>query len=60
MTIRDEGSTALYTAYTVYTAQIALLCLNSSMYAYILLEKVRTLLERTDGFLSKMLEVWTG
>ena len=35
----------LYTAYTVgtvYTIQTALLCLNSRMYAYILLGKVRT------------------
>ena len=31
---------------------------DSSIYAYILLEKVRTLLEWTDGFLSKISEVW--
>ena len=37
-TIRDVGSTALYTAYTIsttYTIQTTLHCLNSSMYAYI-------------------------
>ena len=37
-TIRDGGSTALYTAYpvhTVYTIQTALHCLNSSMHACI-------------------------
>ena len=46
-TIRDGGSTALYTAFivytvyivypvkTVYTIQTALHCLNSSIYAYI-------------------------
>ena len=46
----------LFTAYTVFAVQTALLVLNSSMYAYILLKKVRTLLERTHGFLSKMLD----
>ena len=33
--IRDGGSTALYTVYTVHAVQTALHCLNSSMYAYI-------------------------
>ena len=50
-TTRDGGSTALYTAYTVdmvstvdivYTIQIALHCLKSSIHAYILFGKVRT------------------
>ena len=38
ITIRDGGSTTLYSAntvYTFYTVQTALHCLNSSMYAYI-------------------------
>ena len=35
MTVRDGGSTALYTAYTIYAVQTALHCLNSSMNAYI-------------------------
>ena len=38
ITIRDGGSTTLYSANTVYTCypvQTALHCLNSSMYAYI-------------------------
>ena len=34
-TIRDEGSTALYTPYTVYTIQTALHCSTISMYAFI-------------------------
>ena len=41
ITIRDGGSTALYTTYTVdtvYTIQNALHSLNSDMYAYILRE----------------------
>ena len=55
-TSRDGGSTELYTVYTVYTVEIALHCLNSSMYAYIciLLGKDRTLLEWADKLLSKM------
>ena len=63
-TIRDGGSTALYSAntvYTFYTVQTALHCLNSSMYAYIyiaLLGKVR-LLEWADGLLSKVSGDWS-
>ena len=34
-TIRDGGSTALYSVYTIYIIQTALHCLNSSMYAHI-------------------------
>ena len=34
----------------------AFLCLNSSMYVYMLLGKVRTLLEWGDELLSKMLD----
>ena len=34
-TITDGGSTTLYTAYTVYTFQTALHCLNFSMYVYL-------------------------
>ena len=48
----------LHTAYTVdavHTVQTALHCLNSSMYAYILLGKVRTQLEWADGLLIKRL-----
>ena len=50
------------TVYTVYTIQTALHCLNSSMYAYIyiLLGKVRTLLEWADWPLSKMLDGLDG
>ena len=44
----------------IYTVQTAFHCLNSSLYAYILLGKVRTLLEWADGLLSKMLELVTG
>ena len=62
--IRDGGSTALYTAYTVtllntvYTIQTALHCLNTSMFAYIqLLGKVRTLLEWANTLLNKK---WSG
>ena len=62
---------AHYTAYTVYTVHIvfavstvqtALQCSNSSMYAfiYILLGKVRTLLEWAVGLLSKMLDGLDG
>ena len=50
-TIRDAGSTALYTAYTintvvtvftVFTIQTDLYCLKSSMYAYLcIVEKVK-------------------
>ena len=65
-TIRDGGSTALYTAclytvdiastntahisYTIYTIQTALHCL------YILWGKVRTLLEWADGLLSNLMD----
>ena len=55
-------STLFNTVDTVYTIQTALHlhCLNSSMYAYIytyiLLGKVRMLLEWVDGLLSRMLE----
>ena len=44
----------------IYTVQTAFHCLNSSLYAYILLGKVGTLLEWADGLLSKMLELVTG
>ena len=52
-----RGGTVPYTVYTVDIVQTALHCLNSSMYAYIyiLLGKVRTLLEWAKGLLSKML-----
>ena len=52
-----HGRTVLYTIYTVDIVQTVLHCLNSSMYAniYILLGKVRTLLEWADGLLSQML-----
>ena len=45
-----------YTVYAVYTIQTALHCMKNSMYVYIyiLLGKVRTLLEKADGILSKM------
>ena len=48
-TIRDGGSTALYTVYTVHTVQTALHCLNSSMYMprYIVREG-KTLLDCYD------------
>ena len=48
-TIRDGGSTALYTVYTVHTVQTALHCLNSSMYMprYIV-RKGKTLLDCYD------------
>ena len=46
------------TAYTVYTIETALHCLNISMYAYILLGKVRTLLEVAE-LLSRTSD-WTG
>ena len=47
---------ALFTLFnTVYNIQIALPCLNSSIYVCILLGKVRTLWEWADGLLSKML-----
>ena len=66
-TIRDGGSTALYTAYTVtllntvYTIQTALHCLNTSMFAYIqLLGKVRTLLEWANTLLNKKVEWMNG
>ena len=46
----------VYTVYTVYAVQIALHCLNNSMYAYIiLLKRVRMLLEWASEVLSKML-----
>ena len=38
----------------------AYLCLNSSMYVYMLLGKVRTLLEWADEILSKMLDIRIG
>ena len=43
----------------VYTIQIALHCLDSSMYAYIQLGKIRKLLEWGDVLLKKKWE-WTG
>ena len=48
--IRDGGSTALYTVYTVDVVETALHCLNSRMYAYIctLSGKVSTLLDCYD------------
>ena len=48
--------------YTDYTNQTALHCLNSTRYAYkyILLGKVRTLLEWDDELLSKMLDWVAG
>ena len=63
-TIRDGGSTALYTAYTVFTVyaiQTALYCLNCNLYAYvcILLGKVNARtkrLEWADALLSKKLD----
>ena len=45
----------VYTVYAVYTVQTALHCLNSSMYAYILLGKVRTLVDSIRTLLSQML-----
>ena len=50
--------------YTVYTIQTALHCLNSSMYAYIYIDREgRTLLKWVDKLLSKMLNrvgEWIG
>ena len=46
----------VFPVYTVYSVQTALQYLNSSMYAYILLGKVRTVLEWADGLLSKMFD----
>ena len=44
--------TLFNTMFTVFTTQTALHCLKSSMYAvYIVLGKVRTLLEWTDALL---------
>ena len=53
-----HGGTVLYTVYSVNIVQTVLHCLNSSMYAniYILLGKVRTLLEWAEELLSKMLD----
>ena len=58
ITIRDGGSTTLYSANTVYTCypvQTALHCLNSSMYAYIyIVREGYTLLEWADEGNCKM------
>ena len=67
--MEDGGSTALYAAYSVdavYTVdtvdtvcniQTALHCLNSIL--YILLGKVKTLLERADALLKRNVGLWT-
>ena len=55
-TIGDGGTTALCTAYTVYSVyiiQTALHCFNTSMHAHIYC-KVKMLLEWADKLLSKM------
>ena len=47
------------TVYTVYDIQNALHCLNSSMYAHILLGKVRTLSEWADEQWQKSWMEWS-
>ena len=55
--IRDGGSTALYSAntvYTFYTVQTALHCLNSSMYAYMTHSQMLGKFEYTRGPIFKV------